>query len=532
MSSLFTTIFNMSVTATYVALGVIVIRLFLTGLPRIFSYVLWAAVFIRLVIPVSFSSSFSFLSLFKSSEQGDSAALIYLPYDIDMMKSPIVDLGVRSISQSVSSLLPAAKPIMSVNPMQIMMSVISAMWVVGMVVLIVYSVWSYLKVMRKVSTATRIRDHIFESDQIDQPFVCGFFKPRIYVPLNIPEEQLSYILAHEQTHIRRWDYVIKPLAFLVVIVHWFNPVMWVSFALMSKDMEMSCDERALKELGVDRKGGYSNALLALAVKRSKLLVGSPLGFGESHIKARIKNILTYRKPAFWVSILAIAVVAALFVLLIANPLKDQNDQKPLSSTEQNNKYNVDALINYKTPYVGNNSKVVTLIDIVSDSLTIQRKTVELHTTAPPYGITINYAEPDEAGDMEDALAEAHLRDALFARSILLFSLIDNVDSITSTITNERDGALSAYSYTREMAEQWAGGDVRKYAENSSTLIDLIDRIDALEYVHEEIERILSSPGHSSSPYDYTQAHPDEYENIMKSELLNSNLLKHLNANGH
>lgn len=136
--------------------------------------------------------------------------------------------------------------------------------------------------INNVRTATLVRDNIFETDRIDSPFVCGFIKPKIYVPINLPEQELSYILAHEQTHIRRLDYLVKPFAFLVLIIHWFNPIMWLSFALMSKDMEMSCDESVIRRMGSDRKASYSNSLLSLAVKRSGLLVGSPLAFGESH----------------------------------------------------------------------------------------------------------------------------------------------------------------------------------------------------------------------------------------------------------
>ena len=133
--------------------------------------------------------------------------------------------------------------------------------------------------------------NVFETDAIGTAFVCGFIRPKIYVPANIGDANLSYILEHERTHIRRKDYLIKPIAFLALILHWFNPLMWLCFALMSRDMEMSCDESVLRKLGDGAKGGYSSSLLSLAVKRKGLLAAYPLAFGESHVKTRIKIIL-------------------------------------------------------------------------------------------------------------------------------------------------------------------------------------------------------------------------------------------------
>ena len=323
----FTTILNMSITASFVAIGVIIARLILKKMPRIFSYALWSAVLIRLVFPVSFTSTLSFLTVIKPGTQQTTGAIAYVPYNIGLMQTPGIDVGVDGINNAINGSLPQAVLTGSVNPMQVVMAILSLVWVVGVTLLILYSVMSYRKVINQVKTATLVKDDIFETDRIVTPFVCGFMKPKIYIPTDISQSELPYILAHESVHIKRLDYLIKPFAFLVLSVHWFNPLMWLSFLLMSKDLEMSCDESVLKLFGVETRANYSHSLLALATGKRQMLSGSPLAFGESNVKARIKNILNYKKPVFGVVVAAIVVTVGLVVLFTANPKND-----PLSET--------------------------------------------------------------------------------------------------------------------------------------------------------------------------------------------------------
>ncbi|MBP1989361.1 M56 family metallopeptidase [Paenibacillus eucommiae] len=476
MSMLFTTVLNMSITASYIALGVLLIRLLIRRLPKIFSYVLWSAVLIRLVCPVSFTSDISFLNFIKPKVHGDTGIIEYLPYNIGLMQIPSIETGITSINQVVNNLLPAATPTASANPMQVYMSLISSVWILGIVVLLGYSVISYLKVIRKIRTATLVRDNIFETDRIDTPFVFGLIRPKIYVPVNLSANEWPYILAHEQTHIQRWDYLVKPFSFLVLIVHWFNPIMWLSFVLMSKDMEMSCDENVIKKMGMDSKGGYSNSLLSISVKRSGLHMGSPLAFGESHIKSRITNILSYRKPAVWAAALTIVATVSLLTAFTANP-KSQIDLPAKSSYSG---YGIEALIDNQTPYVGNNSKVVALIDAMPLPVGIKRGTVELQTANPPFGITIQLMMSD-ASELT-AVSGAISGDAFNRNSILLFSLIDNVENISYKIidnTGNFDGASYNFTFNREQADKWAGSDVRHYADNIESLKNLIDRLNGV-----------------------------------------------------
>ena len=337
LQDIFTTILNMSITASYVAIGVIFVRLLLKKAPKIFSYILWVPVLFRLVCPFSFVSAFSFLRLVNINAQRGSGMAEFVPQNIGLMQEPAIHSGLDSIDNTVNTALPQAIPAASINPMQIWIGILSLIWITGVLVLLIYSIVSYVKIKRRLQTATLVEGNVFETDAIGTAFVCGFIRPQIYVPVNVGDTDLSYILEHERTHIRRRDYLIKPLAFLALTLHWFNPLMWLSFALMSRDLEMSCDESVLRRLGDGAKGDYSGSLLSLS-QRKGLLTVNPLAFGESHVKARIKNVLKYKKPAFWIVTVTVAACIVLTVSLIANPQTDSPERQGHTEIEDQDDY--------------------------------------------------------------------------------------------------------------------------------------------------------------------------------------------------
>jgi beta-lactamase regulating signal transducer with metallopeptidase domain len=338
----------MSITASYVAVGVILVRIFLRKAPKIFSYVLWAAVFFRLVCPLSFTSAYSFLGLLNIDSQKNVDVLEYVSNDIGLMQTPTVQSRIGSLDSAVNSSLHQAVPFASVNPMQIWMDVLCFIWIVGIVVMLSYGVISYIKVKRRILTATLVKGNVYESDQIGTAFICGFFNPKIYVPVGVSEDNLFYILEHERTHIRRKDYIIKLFAFFALVLHWFNPLMWLSFALMSRDMEMSCDESVLQK-SHDVKKGYSSSLLALFVKENGLFAVNPLAFGGSHVKARIKNILSYKKPKFYIIIAAILILIIAGFGLLSNPQEPVNEERTdLSIEEYADQYIEETIAAYNT----------------------------------------------------------------------------------------------------------------------------------------------------------------------------------------
>ncbi|OQB24468.1 MAG: Regulatory protein BlaR1 [Firmicutes bacterium ADurb.Bin182] len=317
--NVFIAVLNMSITASYAAVFIILLRLLLKKAPKSISYALWSVVLLRAICPVSFSSVISlFGRLGTVNTAAGNGTIRYIPENMGMSAVPAVNVGIANVNIVINESLSAATPTSSVNPMQLIITAGMIIWLIGAMAMMAYSIIAYIVLRRRISTAVHIENNIYESDLISTAFVCGFIKPRIYLPVGMDENSRSFVLAHERIHIRRRDHLIKPAAFLVLSMHWFNPFMWAAYFLMGKDMEMSCDERVLKSIGLDEKANYGTALLTLSAGR-RIIAGSPLAFGESNTRSRVKNVLNYRKPAFWMAFFAIALVAAVGVSLLANP---------------------------------------------------------------------------------------------------------------------------------------------------------------------------------------------------------------------
>ncbi|MGO4344849.1 M56 family metallopeptidase [Paenibacillus sp. MCAF9] len=323
METLFLKILNMSLTASYVIIAVLLIRLLLKRAPKKYSYLLWAIVLFRLVCPVSISSE---LSLFNAppfdmtaAQKSGEAALSYVPADIGYMETPGMTVGIPTVNVMISDTLPQADPTASVNPLQIWIQIGTVLWCLGTLSLLVYSLVTYFRLKRRMATAVRLDKHIFESDSIRSPFILGFMKPRIYIPFGLQEQERVYILKHEAYHIKRKDHLIKPLAFVVLAFHWFNPLAWLAFILMAKDMEMSCDEKVLSETGSGIAKDYCTSLLSFAANR-RLPSASPLAFGETGIRERVKNILRFKAPKKRVVVFSAAACIIAVAVCATNPI--------------------------------------------------------------------------------------------------------------------------------------------------------------------------------------------------------------------
>ncbi|MEG6520557.1 M56 family metallopeptidase [Desulfotomaculum sp. 1211_IL3151] len=328
MSGLLIGILNMSLSASFIALIVILIRPALRKAPKIYSYALWAVVFFRLVCPFSIQLPMSAVPVQPQT----------IPHDIIFSQNPSIQSGVPAVDHAVNTAieksLPPVSPINSANPVQIALEIGSYLWLAGIFALLLYGLISYLRLKKRVMTAILVSNNVYETDLIKTPFVLGFLHPRIYIPTGLGEKELEYVIAHERTHIRRLDYLIKPLAFLITCAHWFNPIVWVSYALMARDMELSADERVMKRYDSDIRGDYSHSLLALSAKKSGL--PSPLAFGETGVKARVKNVLHYKKPTFWIRAAAtVAVVAISIFLLASRPMEPTLENPSNQGTRPN-----------------------------------------------------------------------------------------------------------------------------------------------------------------------------------------------------
>jgi len=326
METIFLSILQMSGRAAIVILAVLLIRLLLRRAPKKWSYLLWIAPAFRLCCPVSWQSVFSLFSLGSlrtvtaTPGSGDLAGAVMTPHVNDGLSLPGAAVTAPPEATgpvaSVSPVGPQAAPAMA-DPAQTLLTVLIVLWCAGMLAMLLYAAVSYLRAKRHLRTAVRLRDNIYESDAIRSPFILGIFRPKIYVPFGLDGDTLRYVLAHENTHLRRRDYLVKPFAFLLLTVHWFNPLCWLAFWLMGKDMEMSCDERVLREWGVEKRD-YSTTLLTFATERI-FPSPSPLAFGETGVKSRIRNILNWRRPRLWVTLLAVVLCAAVIVACAADP---------------------------------------------------------------------------------------------------------------------------------------------------------------------------------------------------------------------
>lgn len=335
MIELFLRVLNMSITAAWIIPVVLLIRFLLKKAPKKYSYALWSVVAFRLVCPVSFESVFSLFSLRffdMSAAQQTNDALTYIPPDIGMMTQPQVTVGVPAVNAVINNSLPAAVETASANPMQILLFAGMCLWCIGMAAMLIYAVVSYIRLRLRLRTATLLEENIFQSERVSSPFILGFFCPKIYIPYGLDDGTLHHVLTHERCHIRHLDHFVKPLAFLILTVHWFNPLVWLSFVLMGKDMEMRCDEKVLSTEENIRRA-YSTSLLHFATA-GRFPSPGPLAFGETGVKTRIQNALNWKKPALWITVAAVLVCTAAVVFLAADPARrtlDLDDREIISA---------------------------------------------------------------------------------------------------------------------------------------------------------------------------------------------------------
>lgn len=321
MEDIFLTVLRMSATSSYVILFVLVIRLLLKKSPKIFSYMLWGIVLFRLVCPISFESKLSLIPNKSIIISEDNSSKTLINYSND--KSQYISTNNTISSENINFVISNTQTI-STNKFNIT-RIIAILWFVISVFMISYSIFSLIKLNKNLKDSRLIKENIYECNNINIAFVMGIFNPKIYIPKYISKNEEQYILAHERIHIKRYDYLIKLIAYFVVCIHFFNPLVWISFILMLRDMEMSCDEAVMKELGNSIKKEYSNSLLAFATN-SREIKFSPIAFGKGDVKNRIKNVLRYKKPK--ISVLVISIILILFVGigLIFNPINDKRSE--------------------------------------------------------------------------------------------------------------------------------------------------------------------------------------------------------------
>lgn len=320
---------NRSIAAGWLIIAILVLRMVSAGLPKRWRFILWGFLAFRLLCPFSVRSAFS---LIPGRET--------IPEGIDRMRQPAIDSGISSVNGWVNPVLEeqfAAQPLASANPMQVVLFILARLWILGILVLIAYSLLSYVRLRLRLRDAVACREGmegqagegkaarffkneqravVYRSEKVDTPFVLGVFRPRIYLPWS--KEEMRYELAHEREHIRHGDPAFKLFGWALVVAYWFCPLMWAAWALFDRDLELACDERVISRMTSEERIAYSEALLAGSRKRKKV-PACPLSFGANGVKARIKSVLCYRKPAFWVSLGAVCIAMIAAVCFLTDP---------------------------------------------------------------------------------------------------------------------------------------------------------------------------------------------------------------------
>lgn len=310
MSEFFLQIVNMSVSASWALLAVLILRFFLKKTPKWITVLLWGIVAVRLLCPIS---NKSVLSLIPSAKT--------FPSEILSGPSFRIQTGITSLDNQINGYLGSRYyegVTVSAHNGYHMMTLLAAIWITGIVILIAYTVYSYWRLCKKVDTAVLLRDQVFQSEHVISPFVLGMIKPKIYLPFDLSEQNMEAVIAHEQAHIRRRDHWWKPLGFLLLTAHWFNPLIWLGYLLFFRDIELACDEKVVKKWDCQQRTAYSQALLACITHRSTVSA-CPLAFGETEVKNRIQSVLRYQKPSFRAILAAILSCIIAGVCFLTNP---------------------------------------------------------------------------------------------------------------------------------------------------------------------------------------------------------------------
>ena len=320
MSEIFLKLLNMSISASWIVLVVLALRVLFKKAPKWVRVLLWGIVALRLLCPFSIESTLSLIPAAETISPG-----------IMMDRTPQIDSGVPVINAVVNPIISGSftpQPMASANPLQIWIPVAANFWILGMIVLLLYTAASYWRIKRKVRTAVLLKENIFQSEHVVSPFVLGIIKPKIYLPFQMSQRDMSHVIAHEKAHISRKDHWWKPMGFLILTIYWFNPLLWLAYVLLCRDIELACDEKVVGDFTVEEKADYSQALLSCSVGR-RVIAACPLAFGEVSVKNRVKSVLHYKKPAFWIVLAAILVSVAVALCFLTDPKISINEELSL-----------------------------------------------------------------------------------------------------------------------------------------------------------------------------------------------------------
>ena len=323
MNNLIMTLLEMSLKGSFCIGIIFIVRLFLKKVPKKYSYYLWLIVFLQLIFPYSIESEISLQPHFHQNITS------FVSDENQSQNNPILDIKENNYSQQTSVVTPQNVEVnqshqtLSSSKSQLSYFLM-VVWLTGFIALIIKNIYTYVHLQKSLQDSSYLSDNIYLTDHKHAPFVFGIFTPKIYIPQSIQKEDSDYILFHERMHIKRKDHLVKLLTYTITCIHWFNPLVWLAYCLMSKDMELSCDEAVIEKYAVQKKD-YAKTLLTYACQNSKLSV-SPIAFGEGNVQERIKNILHYKKTKIWLSIGLVTFIIGLSMTLLTSPQNKASSQ--------------------------------------------------------------------------------------------------------------------------------------------------------------------------------------------------------------
>lgn len=313
MNRFFLELLNNALIASILIIVVMITRICIKKAPKWITCVLWGLVAIKLVLPFHIESMLSLIPCSKP-----------IPVDIEYQSVPQIESGIPVINNVINPVLESnftPGEVVAVNPMQVVVSVAFTIWIIGAVVLCLYLFISYFLLRKKVAASKNIFENVYMCDDVSSPFILGIIRPRIYLPSGMEQDTIECVLEHEKAHLKRFDHIWKPLGFFILTIYWFNPLCWLAYILLCKDIEFACDEKVTKDKDKVWKATYCQALLDCNIKR-RVIAACPVAFGEVSVKDRVKSVLNYKKPAFWIIVMAVILSVVVAVCFMTSPKSD------------------------------------------------------------------------------------------------------------------------------------------------------------------------------------------------------------------
>ena len=456
-------IVNMTLAASFAGCVVLLLRAVLRKVPAGYFYALWLMVFLRFLCPFTWESAVSLIPV-----RGDAVT-----YKSFVSAGVNVYAGVSAAlpADSVIRKIPAAAGNMGVDYGKLLVGFCAAVWIAGMLVFLAFTFRSFLRLKKQVAEAVVLypagkgQARVYESPQIDSPFLLGLLRPVIYLPAGMKEEERQHVLAHEYQHVRRRDYLIKPVCFLAVLLHWFNPLSWLFFRFMTEDMERSCDDRVLKNMNAQERAGYAQTLLRLGLRNNGMGYMLPAAFGESNTKMRISHILSFRKPSVWLCAAALLLVVGAGAVLLTSPSakegEAQEEEGGMTAGPLEGEALAAGLSDKRNPYIGDHIRDAALFGMLPVPETLEYRKMELQTTQEPYELIMVYGLRENA-DMPR-------KEWSFSNAVLLFASIENAGKISYAV--EKGAEEYRVTYDRSDAEA-IFGPLYAYSADKDKMMEL------------------------------------------------------------